>query len=87
MGALGTPKGVCFMFLKTDNPRTVYLSKVDDYLVSWLEAFLIDRKSAGLAEGSLGFYRQKLSSWQTSVMPGQYSRLIKLPHLSCDNIY
>jgi site-specific recombinase XerD len=37
-----------------------YLSKVDDYLVSWLEAFLIDRKSAGLADGSLRFYRQKL---------------------------
>jgi site-specific recombinase XerD len=60
MGALGTPKGVCLMFLKTDNPRTVYLSKVDYYLVSWLEAFLIDRKSAGLADGSLRFYRQKL---------------------------
>jgi site-specific recombinase XerD len=48
------------MFLKTDNPRTVYLSKVNDYLISWLEAFLIDRKSAGLADGSLRFYRQKL---------------------------
>ncbi len=48
------------MFLKTDNPRTVYLSKVNDYLVSWLEAFMIDRKSAGLADGSLRFYRQKL---------------------------
>ncbi len=48
------------MFLKTDNPRTVYLSKVNDDLISWLEAFMIDRKSAGLADGNLRFYRQKL---------------------------
>jgi integrase/recombinase XerD len=48
------------MFLKTDNPRTIQVSKVDDYLLNWLEAFLIDRKSAGLADGSLRFYRQKL---------------------------
>ena len=48
------------MLLKTDNPRTIQVSRVDDYLVSWLEAFLIDRKSGGLAEGSLRFYRQKL---------------------------
>jgi hypothetical protein len=60
MGALGTPKGVCLMFLKTDNPRTVYVSKVDDYLVSWLEAFLMDRKAEGIADGTLRFYQQKI---------------------------
>jgi hypothetical protein len=43
------------MFLKTDNPRTVYLPKVNDYLFSWFEAFLIDRKSSGLADGSFIF--------------------------------
>jgi hypothetical protein len=48
------------MFLKTDNPRTVYLPKVDDYLVSWLEAFLMDRKAEGVADGALRFYQQKI---------------------------
>jgi len=31
------------MFLRTDNPRTIQLSGVADYLLIWLEAFLIDR--------------------------------------------
>ena len=48
------------MFLRTDNPRTIQLSGVDDYLLIWLEAFLIDRKARGIAEGSLRFYRQKI---------------------------
>jgi site-specific recombinase XerD len=48
------------MFLKTDNPRTLQISGVDDYLFIWLESFLIDRKAAGLAEGTLRFYRQKI---------------------------
>jgi site-specific recombinase XerD len=60
MGAFGTQKGVCLMFLRSDTPRTIQVSKVDDYLLNWLEAFLIDRKAAGLAEGSLRFYQQKL---------------------------
>ncbi len=47
-------------FFKTDNLQTVYLSKVDVYLVSWVEAFLIDCKSAVLADGGLRYYRQKL---------------------------
>ena len=48
------------MFLNTDNPRTIQLSIVDDYLLNWLEAFLIDRKAAGVADGTLRFYRQKI---------------------------
>ncbi|HTX90678.1 MAG TPA: phage integrase SAM-like domain-containing protein, partial [Anaerolineales bacterium] len=48
------------MSLKTETQRTIKFSSVDDYLLTWLEAFLIDRKSAGLAEGSLRFYRQKI---------------------------
>ena len=48
------------MFLKTDNPRTIQVSRVDDYLITWLEAFLIDRKAAGVADGTLDFYRQKI---------------------------
>jgi integrase/recombinase XerD len=48
------------MLPKIENQRTLQVSIVDDYLLTWLEAFLIDRKSAGLAEGTLLFYRQKI---------------------------
>jgi site-specific recombinase XerD len=48
------------MFLRTDDPRTIQLSGVDDYFLNWLEAFLIDRKASGVADGTLRFYRQKI---------------------------
>jgi hypothetical protein len=60
IGALGTLKGVCRMSLTTETRRTIFLSRVDDYLLNWLEAFLIDRKAGGFADGSLNFYRQKI---------------------------
>ena len=40
--------------------RTLQVSSVDDYLLNWLEAFLVDRKAGGVAEGTLRFYRQKI---------------------------
>ena len=43
------------MFLKSETQRTLQVSNVDDYLLTWLEAFLIDRKAAGVAEGTLRF--------------------------------
>jgi integrase/recombinase XerD len=48
------------MFLKSDTQRTLQVSSADDYLLIWLEAFLIDRKAAGVAEGTLRFYRHKI---------------------------
>jgi hypothetical protein len=48
------------MFLKSDTQRTLQVSNVDDYLLTWLEAFLIDRKAEGVAEGTLRFYHQKI---------------------------
>jgi len=60
MGALGTQKGVCRMSFKIETQRTLQVSNVDDYLLTWLEAFLIDRKAAGVAVGTLRFYRQKI---------------------------
>jgi site-specific recombinase XerD len=47
------------MFFKSDTQRTLQVSSVDDHLVTWLEAFLIDSKAAGAAVGTLRFYRQK----------------------------
>jgi integrase/recombinase XerD len=48
------------MSLKLDTQRTREISVVDDYLLTWMEAFLIDRKANGLAPGTLRFYRIKL---------------------------
>ena len=48
------------MLPKIENRRTLQVSVVDDYLFTWLEAFLIDRKSTGVAEGTLRFYQQKI---------------------------
>ena len=48
------------MFLRPDTPRTIQVSTVDDYLMTWLEAFLVDRKATGVATGTLRFYRQKI---------------------------
>jgi integrase/recombinase XerD len=60
IGALGAQKGVCRMSLKIETQRTLQVSSVDDHLLNWLEAFLIDRKAAGIADGTLRFYRQKI---------------------------
>jgi hypothetical protein len=86
MGALGTLKGVCQIFFKTNNSQTVYLSKVNDYLVSWLEAFMIDRKSAGLVDGSLRFYRQKLKLLAHFCDAQAVQQISQITHLTCDNI-
>ncbi len=48
------------MSLIVETQRTLQVSTVDDYLLTWLEAFLIDRKAAGVASGTLRFYRQKI---------------------------
>jgi site-specific recombinase XerD len=48
------------MSLIVETQRTLQVSTVDDYLLTWLEAFLIDRKAAGVAAGTLRFYRQKI---------------------------
>ncbi|MGD0856582.1 MAG: tyrosine-type recombinase/integrase [Dehalococcoidia bacterium] len=48
------------MLPKIETQRTLQVSNVDDYLLNWLEAFLIDRKATGVAEGTLRFYRQKI---------------------------
>lgn len=40
--------------------RTITPYAQDAHLLSWIEAFLIDRKTQNLAQGTLNFYRQKL---------------------------
>ena len=43
---------------KVETQRTISL--VDDYLLTWIEAFMIDRKARGTAEGTQLFYVTKL---------------------------
>jgi site-specific recombinase XerD len=52
------------MSLIVDTQRTLQVSTVYDYLLNWLEAFLIDRKAAGVADGTLvDFYHQKIKQF------------------------
>jgi len=38
----------------------ISVSQQDDYLMIWVEAFLIDRKAQNMSKGTLDFYRKKL---------------------------
>ena len=42
--------------MRTDTQRIF----VDDYLLTWMEGFLVDRKARGVAPGTLRFYKAKL---------------------------
>ena len=55
------------MNLSTDTQRT---NLIDDYLLTWVEAFMIDRKARGTAGGTLVFYSQKLKQF-TDYCEGQ----------------
>jgi site-specific recombinase XerD len=48
------------MSLITETQGIINISIADDYLENWLQSFLIDRKAAGVASGTLHFYRTKL---------------------------
>lgn len=49
------------MLKDTDLQRTQQaFCKIDDYLATWLEAFLIERKARGVSDGTLHYYRMKL---------------------------
>ncbi len=48
------------MSLKFETQGTLQVSNVDDYLIAFLETLLIDHKAAGVVEGTLRFYRQKI---------------------------
>ena len=48
------------MFNHAETQRTLSNTAVDDYLLTWVEAFLIDRKARGLSKGTLYFYNVKL---------------------------
>ena len=43
----------------TKNQWTITKFEQDSHLLTWIEAFLVDRKSQGLAKGTLYFYQKK----------------------------
>ncbi|MBN1451142.1 MAG: tyrosine-type recombinase/integrase [Anaerolineales bacterium] len=44
--------------LRTDNQQTTV---IDDYLLTWLEAFYIAKRAQGVTKGTIAFYREKLN--------------------------
>jgi len=48
------------MSFNSENQGTINTIIVDDYLLTWMEAFLIDRKASGVACGTMHFYQIKL---------------------------
>jgi site-specific recombinase XerD len=51
------------MYLTTETRRTINYSVGEDHLLTWMEAFLIDRKANGLADGTIHFYQVKLKKF------------------------
>ena len=41
------------MFKATDTQGTLTKRLVNDYLLTWLEAFMIDRKAQGVSKGTI----------------------------------
>jgi len=60
IGALGTQKRSVPMSFKAESQGTINTIRVDDYLLTWMEAFLIDRKASGVTSGTMHFYQIKL---------------------------
>jgi len=56
-------KECAIVFKETDTQGTIVKTLVDDYLLTWLEAFMIDRKAQGVSEGTLHFYTVKFKSF------------------------
>jgi len=51
------------MFLNSREHRTLEDFSIDEYISTWIEAFLIDRKVRGCAKGTLEFYLYKLRTF------------------------
>ena len=69
------------MFNKLETQRIFEYSIVDDYLLTWIEAFLIDRKARGVGQGTLRFCQQiiKLLIYYCNRPVKTYSFVIRLP--------
>jgi len=60
------PEKKCWkMDAATREHRTITKFEQETHLLTWLEAFQIDRKSQGLAHRTVDFYRLKLNNFST----------------------
>ena len=53
------------MATTTKNQWTITKFEQETHLLTWIEAFLVDRKAQGLAEGTIYFYQKKLHLFTT----------------------
>ena len=51
------------MFKATEEQGTLSKTLVNDYLLTWLEAFMVDRKAQGVSKGTIHFYTVKFKSF------------------------
>jgi site-specific recombinase XerD len=63
------------MFNETKTQRT---NLIDDYLLTWTEAFLIDRKARGMAKGTISFYVEKLRKFTDYCEVQQVKRVTQI---------
>ncbi len=47
------------MYTTTKNQGTITKFTQETHLLTWIGAFLVDRKAQGLSKGTLGFYQKK----------------------------
>lgn len=47
------------------NRQTLKNAELDDHILSWIEAFLIERRARGLCKGSVKYYAEKLRLFET----------------------
>ncbi len=71
------------MFKQLDTQGTQSKTLVNDYLLTWLNAFIIDRKAQGVCEGTLHYYEMKnikKSSQKQLISNGDITK--RFPNLS-----
>ena len=66
------------MFKATDTQGTRTKNLVDDYLLTWLEAFMINRKAQGVSEGTLHFYEVKSKAFKQYCNAQQITRVFQI---------
>jgi len=69
---------VCVVFKASDTQGTRTKTLVDDYLLTWLEAFMIDRKAQGVSKGTLHFYEVKFKSFIKYCDNQQITRVLQI---------
>jgi integrase/recombinase XerC/integrase/recombinase XerD len=58
---LASERSICEMARTASNQWTITKFEQETHLLTWIEAFLIDRKAQGLSKGTLYFYQKKLN--------------------------